>query len=119
MKFFAALFLTALLCFIGGLYAPWWIIAPVAFLVALLIPQQPWKSWVTGFLAVFFTWGIIAFWIDRDNASLLSIKIGQLIGVGEKPFLLVILSGLVGGLVAGFAALSGFYLRTSKKSRNP
>lgn len=115
MKFLAAFFLTALLAFIGGLYAPWWIIAPIAFAVALLIPQQPWKSWVTGFLAVFFTWGIIAFWIDSNNLSLLSTRIGELIGVGQKPFLLVLLSGLTGGLVAGFAALSGFYLRTSKK----
>ncbi|MET0637626.1 MAG: hypothetical protein ABWZ25_16475 [Chitinophagaceae bacterium] len=115
MKFLAAFILTGLLCFIGGLYAPWWVIAPIAFVVALLIPQRPWNSWATGFLAVFVTWGFIAFWIDSHNQSLLAGKIGELLGVGNKPFLLVLITGLIGGLVAGFAALTGLFLRASRK----
>jgi hypothetical protein len=115
MKFLAAFFLTALFSFIGGLYAPWWIIAPVAFGVAALVPQRPWQSWVTGFLAVFLTWGAIAFWIDRENNSLLASKVGELLSVGDRPFLLVVMTGLLGGIVAGFAALTGFYLRTTRR----
>ena len=115
MKFLAAFFLTALLAFIAGLYAPWWIIAPIAFLVALLVPQRAWMAGLAAFLAVLILWCLIAWWIDAANESLLSAKVGELIGLGANPVLLILLTGFVGGLVAGFAALAGHYLRSARK----
>lgn len=109
MKFLVALILTALFSFIAGLLLPWWSIAVVAFLVALFIHQGPARSFLAGFLATFLLWCILSWWIDMKNESILSSRIGTLLGVGNHPFLLILITGLVGGLVAGFAALSGSF----------
>lgn len=117
MKFFVALILTALLAFIAGLYLPWWSIAIVAFVVALLIHQKAVKAFFSGFLGLFLLWSVLAKWIDLKNESILSARIAELLGIGTHPFLLVLLTGLAGGLVAGLAAMNGSYLRRSPKRK--
>jgi hypothetical protein len=114
MKFFVALLLTILLSFIAGLYLPWWGIAITAFIAALLVHQKAWKAFLAGFLGLFLLWGALAEWIDVKNNHLLSARIGEVMGVGANPFLLVFVTAFVAGLVAGFAALSGSYLRKGK-----
>ncbi|MEO8406340.1 MAG: hypothetical protein ABI480_17150 [Chitinophagaceae bacterium] len=114
MKFFVALILTAMLAFISAFYFDWWIIAVASFVTALLIHQKPWKAFLAGFLGLFLLWGILAEWIDSKNESILSGKISQLLGIGNNPFLLVLITAFIGGLVAGLAALSGSYLRKTK-----
>lgn len=113
MKFFTALILTALLAFIAGLFLPWWCMAPVAFAVAALVHQKPLKAFLSGFLALFLLWGGLAFWIDLKNNHILSKQVAELIKLGESSFAIIIVTGLVAGLVTGFAALSGSYLRSS------
>ncbi|MBS1759688.1 MAG: hypothetical protein JST23_06125 [Bacteroidetes bacterium] len=115
MKFFTAIILTALLSFISGLYFPWWIIAVIAFLVAILVHQKAWKAFWSGFFGLFILWGILAFWIDIQNDHLLSKKIAGILPFGGNSYLLILATGVIGGLVAGFGALSGHYLRTSHK----
>ena len=114
MKFLAALILTALLSFIAGLYLPWWGIAIAAFIVALIVYQHAGVAFLSAFSGLILLWGGLAFWIDRGNESILSARIGELLGIGNNSFLLIIITGAVGGLVAGFAAMSGSFLRSSK-----
>lgn len=118
MKFFAALILTVLLAFIAGLYLPWWSIAIASFLVALLVHQRALKAFLAGLLGVFLLWAGLAEWIDLKNESILSARIAGLLPLGGNSLLLVLVTGLVGGLVAGFAAMSGSYLRRSPHRRS-
>lgn len=113
MKFLVAVVLTALLAFIGGLYLPWWSIAIAALLVALLVHLKAGKAFLSGFLALFILWVGLAWRIDMQNNSLLSKKIASLLPLGGNAILLIIITGIVGGLVAGFAAMSGSFLRSS------
>lgn len=114
MKFFNATLLTALLSFIAGLYLPyWWFFAVAAFLVAALIHQRGIKAFLSAFLALLILWFALAFWIDMENESMLSVKIASLLPLGGSKWMLMLVTGLIGGLVAGFAALSGSYLRSS------
>ncbi len=115
MKFFISLLLIALLSFALGLYLPWWTLAVVAFAVAALIHQHAGKSFLSGFLAIFLLWGILAFIIDQKNQHLLSRKISGLLSLGDGSLLLILVTALIGGLVAGVAAMSGSYLRTIRK----
>ena len=119
MKFLVALIATIVLSFIAGLYFPWWSIAVTAFIVALLVHQKAWKAFLAGFLGLFLLWAALAGWIDMKNEHILSARIGELLGIGHNSLLLVLITALVGGLVAGFAALSGSYLRSSNKKRTP
>lgn len=114
MKMFVAIILTALLSFVGGLYMQWWSLAIAAFVIALIIPQRPFKAWLAGFLGVFLLWAVLAWWIDFKNQGILSKKIATVLPLGGSSILLLLATAFVGGLVAGFAALSGSYLRTSR-----
>lgn len=115
MKFIVALLLTGLIAFIAGLYFDWWSLAIVAFLIAILIHQQPGKAFLAAFLALFLLWAGLSWMIDLKNESILSARISTLIGIGNNPMLLVLITGLIAGLLAGMAALSGSYLRGGKK----
>jgi len=59
-------------------------------------------------------WGGLAFWIDVKNDSILSVRISQLMGIGNNPVILILITGLIGGLVGGFAAMSASFLRSRK-----
>jgi hypothetical protein len=114
MKFLISLLLIALLSFATCLYLPWWTIAITAFVVAVVIPQRPGKSFLAGFLALFFLWGALSYWISAKNENLLAHKVSLLILKADSPYMLILASALIGGLVAGLAALSGSFLRNRK-----
>ena len=115
MKFTVALILTALLAFIFGLYFAWWSIAIASFLAAIMVYQPAGKAFLAGFLAVFLVWAGLAWWINSANNSILSSRIGELLGVGANPGLLIFITGLIGGLVAGLVAMTGTYFRGKEK----
>jgi hypothetical protein len=114
MKFIISIVLTALLSFATCLYLPWWSIAVVAFVVAILIPQMAGKSFLTGFIALFLLWGLLSFWISNNNGHILAHKISLIILKVDSPYLLMLATALIGALVAGFAAMTGGYLRARK-----
>ena len=114
MRFFVAFILTTLLSFIAGLYFPWWSIAIIAFLVALLVHQRAGMSFASGFSALLLLWSGLASWINTENENILSARIGELLGIGNNPFLLILITGVIGGLVGGLGAMSGSFLRSRK-----
>jgi hypothetical protein len=113
MKFIVSIILTALLSFALGMYLPWWSIAIAAFAVAAFIPQKPGKAFLAGFIALFLLWGVLALYIDIKNEHILSQKVAELIIKTKSSLLMIIITALVGALVAGFAALAASYLRKS------
>ncbi len=115
MKFLTATILTALLGFISGLFLPWWGIAITSLLVAVLVHQKGGKAFLSGFLGLFLLWALLAWWIDMKNNGVLSKKIAGILPLGGSSIVLILVTGLIGGLVAGFAAMSGSYLRASSK----
>lgn len=114
MKFIISIFLTALLSFVSCLYFPWWSIAIVAFVIAILIPQRAGINFIAAFIAIFFLWASVAFWISNNNGHILAHKISLLILKVDNPFLLIFVTAFIGGVVAGFAAMTGSYLHPKK-----
>ncbi len=114
MKFIVSTVLTAALSYVAGvLELPWWCIAICAFLIAFLIHQKPAKAFASGFLALFILWGGMVWVIDRNNEHILSTKVGELFKLSGN--LLMLITAIIGGLVAGFAALTGSLLRVVRK----
>ncbi len=111
MKFTISLILIAFLSFAACLYLPWWSIAIVAFIVSALIPQRPGRAFLTAFLALLLLWSGLSWWISNANEHILAHKISMLVLKMDSPYLLIFATGLIGGMVAGFAALAGSYLR--------
>ena len=115
MKFIVATVLTAILAFISGLFLPWWGIAIAAILVAVLVHQKAGKAFLSGLLGVFLLWAGLAWWIDMKNNSVLSERIATILPLNGNSILLIGVTALVGGLVGGFAAMTGSFLRASPK----
>lgn len=113
MKITAAIILTAFLAYVTGIYStlPWWSFAITSFLVALAVHQKPGKSFLSGFLGLFLLWSVLAFMKDSANEHVLSAKVAQLLLKNSSSIAIILLTGIVGGLVSGFAALTGSYLR--------
>jgi hypothetical protein len=113
MKFSIALLLT----FVTGLglgtvgVLPWWSFVVAAALVGVTVQQTATKTFAAGFLGMFMAWGGLAWWIDWQNHSLLSQKIAFVLPLGGSAAALLFITGLIGGLLSGVAALCGHYAR--------
>jgi len=114
MKLVITTLLIALLSFCCGLYLPWWSFAAVAFIVSLLIPQQPLKAFLSGFLGLFLLWGLLALILDLANESILSTKVAQILPLGGSSVALILVTAFVGALVGGGAALAGAFLKIAR-----
>ena len=99
-----------ILTFASGYFLPWWVVAIAAFLSALIIGKTSRQAFWSGFLAVFIVWMVLALFKSVPNDHILATKIAHLFNLPGWGYILVI-TGIVGGLVAGFAALSGVLLK--------
>jgi hypothetical protein len=106
MKIIIATMLIMILTYVGSVYLPWWILVVVAFVITAFLALSPWKGFVAGFLGVFTAWAITAGWIDVQNSSILSQRIGSLFG-NIPPIMLIIVTGFLGGILGGVSGLSG------------
>ena len=111
MKFLTSIVLIALLSVAACLYLPWWSIAVVAFIVTVAIPQKQLASFLSGFIALFLLWGTLCWYISSNNNHLLAHKVSVLMLQMDSPYVLILATALIGALVAGFAALSGSFVR--------
>ena len=114
MKLILTTILIILFSFISCLFFPWWSIAIVAFIISILIPQRPWVSFLSGFIALFLLWGFLSLWISMENGNILAHRVSLLIWKTDSPFLLILSTALIGSLVSGLAALTGSFLRQDK-----
>jgi hypothetical protein len=119
MKFFVVVMLTALLGFALCLYLPWWGIAPAAFLVAVFLYLKPGLSFLAGFMGIFLLWALLITQISLSNDHILAHKISIIILKKDSPVLLILISALIGGVIAGFAALSGSLLHSIIRKPQP
>lgn len=114
IKFLVNTLLIALLCFIGGIFFPNWIIAPIAFIVSLLIPLRPLPAFLSGFVALFLLWGGLALVASAANHGILATKIASLLPLSGSPYLLILVTALVGALVGGGGSLTASFLRNPR-----
>ena len=115
MKFIIVVLLSALLGYAAPLYFTWWSFAVTSFIIALLVQQRAWVAFAATFLGLFLLWAIMALIIDSANNHLLSQKIAMLLPLNGSSSLLIFITALVGGLVSGFAGLTGTLARNQKR----
>jgi hypothetical protein len=92
-------------------FLPWWSMVVVALLVGFVFPNKAGLAFLSGFLALFLLWAGYAFVLSSANNHLLADKMAELLKPltqGNRVMLFVV-SGLLGGLVAGMASLTGNY----------
>lgn len=114
IKFISSIALVLLTAYVAHLYAnqtPWWIFALGAFFSGWLVPQPAFRSWLAGFLGLFLLWFFLAWQANAANEGLLAKKMASILQLNGSDTLLIIITALIGGLVAGFAAITGAFLR--------
>jgi hypothetical protein len=107
MKFLPSVLSTAMLAFAAGIFLPWWGIAFAGLISGAWLLQKPGVAFLSGFLSVFLLWAGFALVRSQMNDDILATRFARLILKADQPLLLVLLTGVIGGLVAGLGALSG------------
>jgi hypothetical protein len=100
---FVIIFLSSLL----QPFLPWYIVAAVAFVTGYFIKQSPLSAFAAGFVAIFLLWISYAFVLSHANNDLLARKVATLLPMGGHVSLLLLVTGIIGGLVSGLSALTG------------
>jgi hypothetical protein len=113
MKALLQLVAIILIAFVLELLLPWWSIAVAAALGGFFLRSN--LNFLMGFLAIALLWTGKALLIDMNAAVDLGERVAKILTV-SKPVLLVV-TALLGGLVGGFASLTGSLLREKKKAR--
>lgn len=116
-KFLVSILLIAFLSFASCLFFDWWTIAIVAFGVSIFIQQSKLKSFLAGFLALFLLWSILSFSLSSQNNHLLASKVSLLIIKSNNPYALILITGFIGGIVAGFSALTGAFIKPKRSQK--
>ncbi len=110
-----ALYLSLSILILGNLGhfgLPWWSLVPVAALAGWLFPLSSGKNFAFAFAAGLLLWLINAFLLDSANGGLLSAKVGVLFQ-GLKGGHLLLLTGIFGGILAAFGAMTGRLARVA------
>ena len=100
-----------ILGFVLQQFLPWWILAPLAALLAWLLELTPAKAFTASLVGGLLLWGGYALFLDN---GILSTRLGQMVG-GLHPNYLFVLTALIGGLLAALGGVTGSLGRTSLK----
>lgn len=113
IKFIVSTLLAALLTYAIGIYGilPWWSFVLSNFIIAVLIVQKPWKSFLSGALGVGLLWLILAMIMDQQNQHILSVKVATILPLKGSSTALIALTGFVGFLLGGLSSLTGSFAK--------
>lgn len=98
---------TIVLAFILSFFLPWWSVMVAALLTGWWVPLKKAAVFFVPFLAIFLFWAVYSYILSSANDFILAKKIAQLIGIGGNPYLLILVTGIIGGLAAGIAGILG------------
>ncbi len=98
---------TIILALILSQFLPWWSIMLAAFFTSLFFSLKRGAVFLIPFLAIALLWIIHSFWLSSSNDFILANKIAALLPLNGNPYLLILLTGVIGGLAAGVAAIFG------------
>lgn len=89
--------------FIFQLFLPWWIITPIAAILAWILKLSPKQAFSGALLAGLILWGGYAIYLDN---GVLSSRLAKM--MGDLPSALIfLLTSLVGGLLAAMGGVTG------------
>ena len=98
---------TIVLALVLSLFLPWWSVMTAALTTALFIPLKKVAVFFVPFIAILLFWIVYSFILSSGNDYTLAKRIAVLLSIGENPYILILITGVVGGLAAGIAAIFG------------
>jgi len=98
---------TIIIAIILSQFLPWWSVMVASFATSLFIGLKRIAVFVVPFLAIMFYWIVYAFLLSNSNDFLLAKKIAILLPLKGNAYLLILLTGVIGGLAAGISGIFG------------
>lgn len=112
------LYLKIILFLIIGLllniYLPWYSFG-IGFAVLAFLLEKTKKPFWFGFNLSFILWAGMAAYLVTSRNSLLAIKIAEIFPLNGSPLLLILITGILGGIYGGLWTLTGTYLNSFNK----
>lgn len=99
--------ITIVLAIILSQFLPWWSVMLASFVSALQLPLKKASVFLVPFLAIALFWMAYSWSLSSANDFILAKKIGVLLTIGDNAYLLILITGIIGGLAAGVSALFG------------
>ena len=116
MKFIAQIIIIAAVAAALQLIFTWWTATIAAFLAGLIVQQSGGKAFLAGLFAVGLLWFFHALIISLNNDFILAQRVAGLFPIPPSGLLLILITGIIGGLVGGFGSLTGNRLKTVFKN---
>ncbi len=108
MKLLGQFVFIFIISYIFELFLPWWSIAIAAFVGGITLRTK--INFLIGFLAVACLWLTKAWFISSHDVNSLTEKVAHIFTLNSKASLFTLMA-LLGGLVGGFACLTGALVR--------
>lgn len=108
--------ITIVLAIILSQFLPWWSVMLASFISALLISLKKTAVFFIAFFAIALFWMVYAWSLSSTNDFILAKKIAVLLPLGGNEWLLILVTGLIGGIAAGISAILGKQLSLVFKS---
>lgn len=93
-----------------SLLLPWWSVALPGLVFGGWLGQKGKTAFLAGFLGIGILWFIQSFYIYIANEGILAARIAEALQV-TYPALVILATVIVGGLVGGFSALTGYLFK--------
>jgi len=106
-KIFTNFIATIIIALLLSQFLPWWSVMLASFITSIIFSLKKSAVFLIPFLAIAIFWMVYAFWLSSSNDFILSKKIAILLPLQGNPYLLILVTGIVGGLAAGIAAIFG------------
>ncbi len=103
---------TLVLAIVFSFFLPWWSIMLAAFITATLLSIKGVAVFFIPFVAIFVFWVSYSFILSNTNDFTLAKKIAILLPLDGNAYLLLIITGIVGGLASGIAGIFGKQCKT-------
>jgi len=107
MKKLSNFILTIILGVILSLFLPWWAVMLAAFLSGAIVRLRNVAAFFVPFGAITLLWIVNAWMLSNANDYTLASKIAVLLPLEGNVVLLILVTGVIGGLAAGVAGLFG------------
>ncbi|MFZ6012396.1 MAG: hypothetical protein ACOYXT_18780 [Bacteroidota bacterium] len=111
MRLLSQILIVIVLGFVLEMFMPWWCVALAAFSAGYSLKTQ--FNFVAGFVGVGLLWLVPALQLSSVAAAPLTERVANIFMINTP--LLLIVTAVIGGLVGGFAAMTGAALRRDKK----
>lgn len=100
----------AILSAVLQIFAPWWVIAIVPFVVLCWLPTTAWGAFWAGFGGIAVPWLIYGYYQHFISDGAMSDRISQIFML-PGGIVLLLVTAIVGGLTGGFSAAAGYWVR--------